>query len=348
MNFTEFKNISKPILTLLLIIVIIYFAFASISYMSYSIIKAVEKDGDVFIPKGCTISEQAKLLSEEGYIRDTTEYLVFAKKMKLNKVYPGKYKLTRDMSYKQLLRLLGTGIQSPIDIIFNNIDDLEGLAGRISKRIEMDSAQLISELQCDTILSKFNLTKENVLFIFIPNTYEAYWTISTEELLKLMQDEYNKFWENKSRIEALKKLKMSREDVINLASIVQKECYYDTEMPMVAGVYINRLKRKMRLQADPTVKFAMGDRGLRRILHKHLKIESPYNTYLNLGLPPTPISLPSITAIDAVLNYKENNYIYFCASEAMDNTHRFAKTLVQHNMNAKMYSNALNKAKIYK
>ena len=348
MNFTDLKNVLKPISILISIIAVGYIVIAGVSYVSYSIIKIVDKDGDLFIPSGYDISEQAQLLNKEGFISDTTEYLNFAKKMKLDKVYPGKYALKRGMSYKQLLHIIGTGNQTPINIIFNNIDDLEGLAGRIAKRIEMDSTQLITELRCDSILSKFNLTKDNVLFTFIPNTYQAYWTVSTEELLKQIQNEYNKFWKNSSRVEALEKLKMSREDVINLASIVQKECYYNNEMPMVAGVYINRLKRKMRLQADPTVKFALGDRGLRRILYKHLEIDSPYNTYKNLGLPPTPIALPSISAIDAVLNYKENDYLYFCASEAMDNTHRFAKTLSQHNMNAKMYAKALNKAKIYK
>lgn len=348
MKFKDLKNVAKPISMFLVIIISIYIIVAAISYISYSYVEVVSEDKEVFIPSGTTLSEQAAILYDNSVIKDTTEYLTYARKHNLENIYPGKYLFRKGFSYKRILRTVGTGSQIPVRITFNNIDDIEALSGRVSKQIELDSTQILSMFKNDTLLSKYDLKPDNALFVFIPNTYEAYWAITPDGLLSLMRKEYDKFWNNSERIEALSKLEMTSREVITLASIVDKECYHAREMPIVAGIYINRLNKGMRLQACPTVKYALGDRTLRRILHKHLLVDSPYNTYMHSGLPPTPISLPSIKAIDAVLNYTKSSYLFFCASDNMDNTHLFATTVSEHNVNAAKYAKALNKAGILK
>lgn len=348
MDLKSIKNVSTSLLTFLLMIAFVYLIFAGINFYTYAGMKRVLKSGDIYIPTGSDLRQQAALLLDSGYIKDSSEYLSFARKRNYEKVHPGKYKLTQGMSYRNLFIVVGTGCQSPVKLTFNNIDDLEELSSRISKQIEIDSVTLLEQLRSDTLLVKYNLTPEEALYIFLPDTYEVYWDISINELLKMMSREYDKFWNDSTRQEGLKRVKLSPMEVTTLASIVEKECYLTSEMPVVAGVYINRLNMNMLLQADPTVKYAVGDKRLRRILHKHLKIDSPYNTYKYLGLPPTPISSPSKAAIDAVLHYQENNYLYFCASELLDRTHRFATSLKEHNKNAKNYARALDKAGILK
>ena len=178
--------------------------------------------------------------------------------------------------------------------------------------------------------------------MFIANYYEFYWTVKPEDMVKKMRKEYEKFW-TKERDEKLSRSGLSRFEVMTLASIVYEETRKVDEMPTIAGVYINRIRKGIPLQADPTVKYAMGNFALRRILYRHLKYESPYNTYINRGLPPSPICMPSIDAIDAVLNYKEHDYIFFCARPTFDGYHNFAVTLSEHNANARAYSSELNK-----
>ena len=186
--------------------------------------------------------------------------------------------------------------------------------------------------------------RQTFMAMFIPNTYEVYWNCSVNDLLQRMKRESDRFWA--SRDAKLARCGLTRNEAITLASIVYEETKRQSEMPVVAGVYINRLRRGMPLQADPTVKFALGDFSLRRILHKHLEVDSPYNTYRVVGLPPGPICMPSIAAIDAVLNYQEHDYLYFCAKEDLSGAHNFARTLAEHNRNARAYAAALNRLKI--
>lgn len=348
MDWKSIKNVSKPILTFVFVIAFIYLVFSGINYYTYVGMERVQKDGNLYVPTGSDLKQQAALLLDSGFIKDSSEYMAFAKKRSYDTVYPGKYKLTKGMSYRSLFLVVGMGKQTPVRLTFNNIDDLEELAGRLSKQIELDSVTLMEQLRSDTLLVQYDLTPENSLYVFLPDTYEVYWDIKLDKLLKMMIREYDKFWSDSTRVEGLKRVKLSRMEVITLASIVEKECYLTKEMPVVAGVYINRLNKKMLLQADPTVKYAVGDKTLRRILYSHLKIDSPYNTYKYLGLPPTPISSPAKVAIDAVLNYQEHDYLYFCASELLDRTHRFATSLPEHNKNAKKYAKALNQAGILK
>jgi UPF0755 protein len=183
---------------------------------------------------------------------------------------------------------------------------------------------------------------EAMIAIFIPNTYEVYADITPEDLVRRMKQEFDRFWNNDKRSEQLKALDMSPYEVMTLASIVHEETNAKDEMARIAGVYINRLKRGMPLQADPTLKYAAGDFSIKRVLHKHMDIESPYNTYKYAGLPPTHIAMPDMAAIDGVLNYETHNFLYFCARPEMDGRHNFARTLSEHNRNAAAYHRALN------
>lgn len=344
MKLSEFKSVVKILSVFLGIILFAYVVVASISFFSYAVIGKVKKTDFLYLRTGSDLSAQASEMVKDGFLSDTTELLVFARKMDIGEFKAGRYRLEEGMSYMKLFNMLEHGRQTPTKMIFNNIDDKEELAGKLSKQIELDSLSLLEMFDNDTLLAKFNVTPEDALFIFLPNTYEVYWNISQEKLLAMIKKEYDKFWEK--REEKLQAMPLSREEVINLASIVEKECYLTSEMPIVAGVYINRLNKNMPLQACPTIKYALGDKSLRRIMHKHLQIDSPYNTYIHTGLPPTPIAVPSIAAIDAVLNYTKSDYLYFCASEKLDKTNRFASSFSEHSKNARKYARALNAAGI--
>ena len=206
---------------------------------------------------------------------------------------------------------------------------------------------LVNLLNDSIYISKFGFTPENISIIFIPNTYHIYWDISSKQFLERMYSEYNRFW-NDERKSLSDSLGMTIPEVVTLASIVEKETSKNDEKPIIAGVYINRLKKKWYLQADPTLIFAHDDYNIKRVLNKHKVIDSPYNTYTNKGLPPGPICLPSISSIDAVLHYDKNTYLYFCAKDDLSGYHSFAKTYVQHNQNARKYRKALDNLNIKK
>jgi len=232
-------------------------------------------------------------------------------------------------------------------LIFNNIRTLEQFSGRISEQIEADSIEIIKFLSKKENISKYGFNNATIVSLFIPNTYEIYWNISVANFVERMAKEYKKFW-NYYRKQKAKNMSLSQSEVSTLASIVEEETIKNDEKSRVAGVYVNRLKKRMRLQADPTIKFALKDFSIKRILKRHLKVESDYNTYTNSGLPPGPINIPSISSIDAVLNYEKHTYYYFCAKEDFSGYHNFAKTLRQHNSNARKYQKELGKKRIYK
>ena len=223
---------------------------------------------------------------------------------------------------------------------------MDKLASAVSKQIMLDSAAVISSLTDSTVCARLGYTPRNIACLFIPNTYQVYWNMDMERFLKRMAKEKDRFW-NEKRLRKAKEIGLTPEEVVTLASIVDEETAVNDERPLVAGLYMNRLKRGMLLQADPTVKFACGDFGLRRILHKHLNVDSPYNTYLYEGLPPAPIRIPSIAGIESVLNYTHHDYIYMCAKEDFSGRHNFASTLREHQNNALRYQRELNRRKIY-
>ena len=258
----------------------------------------------------------------------------------------GRYAITPEMNIREAIRIMQRGQQAPVKLRFNNIRLKEDLAKRISDQLMLSESEILSVLNDSAKCKELGFSLETINAMFIPNTYEIYWDISLDSFFKRMQNEYTKFW-NADRLKKADALGLTPVEVSVLASIVEEECYFQDEYPMVAGLYLNRLKRGQLLQADPTVKFAVGDFSLKRILFKHLEVESPYNTYKHVGLPPGPIRVPSIKGIDAVLNPANHNYLYMCAKEDFSGRHNFAVTHAEHERNANRYRSALNSRRIF-
>jgi UPF0755 protein len=251
------------------------------------------------------------------------------------------------MSNNELVNLLRSGVQEPIKLVFNEARTKNDFIDVISKQIEADKDELQKLINDDTYLNDLGVNSKNVLTLFIPNTYQVYWNTSAKQFIERMAKENEKFW-TKNRIQKAQKLNLTKAEVSTLASIVQQESRVVDEQPIIAGVYLNRLKKGMRLQADPTVIFAIGDFTIKRVLNVHLEYDSPYNTYKYAGLPPGPICISYSTTIDAVLNRKAHNYIYFCAKEDFSGRHNFAANIAQHDINAAKFRRALNARKIFK
>jgi UPF0755 protein len=249
------------------------------------------------------------------------------------------------MSNNELVNLLRSGKQEPVMVIFQNIRSREELAGKISRQIEADSLSILKLLTNADYLKQFGVNPLNSFVLFIPNTYEFYWNTTAEGFIVRMVREKTKFW-NKSRIEKCQSSGFSVSEVVTLASIIEKETIKDKEKSIIAGVYVNRLRKGWPLQADPTIIYAWNDYTIKRVLNRHLKINSPYNTYIHDGLPPGPICIPSISSIDAVLDFQHHGYFYFCAKADLSGYHVFATTLAEHNRNAKKYQAAIKNLEI--
>ena len=254
----------------------------------------------------------------------------------------GRYEIEDGNSAFTVFRKLKNGLQSSVRLTIPSVRTADRLAGALAKKLMADSLSIYKALTDSTTCAKYGYTPETMLCMFIPNTYEVYWNTPVDKFLDKMDAESKKFWnfERKQKAEAMG---FTEEEVITLASIVDEETANDAEKPMVAGMYYNRLKANMPLQADPTIKFAMKDFDIRRIYHNMLNVNSPYNTYKNTGLPPGPIRIPTVAGIDAVLNHVHHNYLYMCAKEDFSGTHNFAETYSEHLENAAKYSEALNK-----
>lgn len=258
-----------------------------------------------------------------------------------DKVHTGRYEIKTGMSNFTLIRNLKAGRQKPLMLTFNNIRTKEQLAGRLSKLIMADSISIISLLNDTSFLSPKGFNPQTSKAVFIPDTYEVFWNITAEDLFDRMLKEYSKFWTNERRQKAAL-IPLTPIEVATLASIVEEESNSQRERPKIAGLYINRLKKNMPLQADPTLKFAVGDFSIKRLRFGHIRRNSPYNTYLNTGLPPGPIRVASAKGIDAVLNYDKHNFIFMCANENFDGEHNFAVTYADHLVNARRYQKALD------
>ncbi|WP_372744843.1 endolytic transglycosylase MltG [Lutibacter sp.] len=298
------------------------------------------KEGFLYIPTNSDYATVENLI--RPYLKRVNTFNFIANlKGYPNSIKPGKYKITEGMSNNKLVNILRNGKQTPVKLSFNNQDSFEKLAGRIAQQIEADSISLVAAFQDSTFLKENGFNKRTALGMYIPNTYEFYWNTSPNLFRSKMKDEYNRFW-NDDRLGKAKKLNLSQNEVITLASIVQKETATVSERPMVAKLYLNRIQNQWPLQADPTIIFAVkeklgSDIVIKRVLTKDLEIDSPYNTYKNLGLPPGPIAMPDISSINAVLNPANHDYFFMCASITKIGTHEFAKTLAQHNQYAAKY-----------
>lgn len=256
-------------------------------------------------------------------------------------VHEGRYATGGGVSAFRLVRNLRSGRQAPVKLVIPVVHTMNDIAGRLSTQLDADSAALAKAFHDTALLQSLGADTATVPCLFIPNTYEVYWNITPEKLLRRMKKEHDAYWTAQRKAQA-KAAGLTPDEVYTLASIVEQESANEKERPMIAGMYLNRLHQGMKLQADPTVKFALGDFALRRILINHLSVNSPYNTYRNEGLPVGPICIPSINAIESVLNYAHHNYIYMCAKEDFSGTHNFAATYEEHQANAKRYAQALN------
>lgn len=297
----------------------------------------------IYIPNGTSFFKLKKILTETKVIKDMESFeWVAQKKEYTTRIKGGRYKLEQGMSNNQLINLLRSGKQEPLNITFNNIRKLEQLASVVSNKIMADSAELVQLFKDQDYIKSFGFNQHTFPAMFIPNTYQMYWNSDAKDFIERMNEEYNKFWTDENLAKA-KNLDLSPKEVGILASIVDEETVKSDEKPMVAGLYLNRLKKGMKLQADPTLKYALGDFTIKRLLNDDKKIDSPYNTYKYYGLPPGPIRIPSITGINAVLNHTSHKYLYMCAKEDFSGYHNFANTLKQHNQNAAKYQRELNK-----
>jgi UPF0755 protein len=299
---------------------------------------------NIQIAKNSSYTNVLNLIKEKQLLNDYVSFDRVAGWMNYKrKVVPsGNFLLKKGWNNKELITKLRSGIQEPKTITFNNVRTIEEVMGPISVDISLDSTELVNYFTDAQTLSSLGYTKETILSLFIPNSYELYWDVSIDELTKKMVNAHNAFWNQKNRKEKCEALGMTAAEVYTLASIVEKESQYGPEKPIIAGLYLNRIKKGIHLQADPTVVFANGDFGLRRVLNKHLKFDSPYNTYKYPGLPPGPIFMPSIQSIDAVLSPEKHDYIFMCAKPGYGAQHAFAKTNRGHEKNANIYRTWLN------
>ncbi|WMI65572.1 endolytic transglycosylase MltG [Aestuariibaculum sp. YM273] len=289
----------------------------------------------------------------EPLLKDIESFDVLAKQKKyMTNLRAGRFAIKKGMNNNDIINSIRSK-NLPITLSFNNQESLEKLAGRISTQIEADSISLIEAMTDASFLSKNKFNEKTALGMYIPNSYEFFWNTSSELFRERMRTEYNRFW-NDSRKAKAKTIGLSQDEVMTLASIVYEESKQASEQPRIAGVYLNRLRIGMPLQADPTLKFAAyqlpeyKNTVIKRVLNVHKEIDSPYNTYKNAGLPPGLIAMPDISAIDAVLNYEKHNYLYFAANAQKLGFHKFAKNLSQHNANAREYQRYLSSQGINK
>ena len=302
----------------------------------------------LYIPTGSDFEDVVQLLTYQKWLKNERSFTSVARLFGYDKmVKAGRYKVTQGMNNFHLVSLLRRGAQSPVQLTFNNVRTLPQLAGIVSRKIEADSVSVLQVLNNDSLILSMGFNPETLPALFIPDTYEFFWNTSSSQWLQRMHKEYGRFW-NAKRQHKADSLGLSPIEVSVLASIVDEETIKGDEKPVVAGLYLNRLRIKMPLQADPTVKFALGDFAIRRILKKDLGVDSPYNTYRYAGLPPGPIRIPSVGGIDAVLNAQPHRYLYMCAKDDFSGYHNFAVTLNQHQQNAAKYQRALRKAGIFR
>jgi len=337
---------SKKLLLLIIGLLLVIGGVLGLSLYSKIFKGNTVEEGYLYIPTGSDFKDVENLV--HPFLKRVKPFVLVAEKLNYTEsVKPGKYKISKGMSNFELVRMLRSGKQTMVNLSFNNQDTFEKLAGRISQQIEADSISLLKAFTDNAFLEEAGLNSGNAIGMYIPNSYEFYWNTTAEDFRAKMLDEYTKFWDA-SRLEKAKKLNLTKNEVITLASIVQKETSTVNERPIVAKLYLNRLASGWPLQADPTIIFALkakfgNDMVIKRVFSKDLDINSPYNTYKNTGLPPGPISMPDISSIEAVLNPANHDYFYMCASVTTVGTHEFAKTLDQHNKNAAKYQQWLNK-----
>lgn len=329
------------------IIAVVAFALIYNMLFSQSILANKEKVS-LYIPTGASYIQVIDTLKSKLKIPNLSLLEWVAEKKKYTEhIKPGRYLIEGKISYVGLINMLRSGNQKPVRITFNNIRSLNHVAGRIGNQIEADSADIVAFFSDESNYSSDGFSKENVISLFIPDSYEIYWNTDAAGLYKRLLKEYRLFW-NEERLAKAKAENLNSFEVATLASIIDDEVVKKDEKPRIAGVYLNRLKRGIPLQACPTIKFALNDFTITRVLYKHLQVDSPYNTYKHNGFPPGPIGCPSKEGIDAVLNAEKHDYLFFAAKADFSGYHNFSRTLAEHNRYAAIYQRELNKRRIFK
>lgn len=301
-----------------------------------------KQEGLLYIPEKAHIHQVLDSLKKHDYVAKPIPFMFVSRLLKYHEnVKPGRYALKPGMTNLEAIRLLRSGRQEAVLLTFNNLRLKREIPEKLAANLALSPQSIDSLLNSPAFCSTLGFDTTTISTLFLPNTYQVYWNTTAEQLLRRMKTEYDKFWNTRRRTLA-ESIGLRPVQVSILASIVEGETKHNTEKATVAGVYINRLNRNMRLAADPTVVFAIGDFSIRRVLKKHLEYDSPYNTYRHTGLPPGPINIPEMSSIEAVLNYERHKFLYFCAKEDFSGYHAFAKTLREHNQNANRYRRALS------
>lgn len=340
-------GVFKNFIVALAVIIVISLAGSGIFYyLRYFGPNVSDRQDYLYIRTGSNFKDVYKTIVDKGIVNDTNSFISSAESMNYpNRVKPGKYKLKAGMSNRSLINMLKSGNQEPVTVAFHNLRLKEQFAGYVSKKLEPDSVSILRLLDSAKFAEANGFTTDNIYTVFIPNSYQFYWNITPEKFFSRMLANYQKFWTPERKAKAAE-INLSPVQVSILASLVDAEALHDDEMPIIAGLYLNRLQKGMKLQSDPTVIFAMNDFTIKRVLNKYLVKDSPYNTYMYAGLPPGPVMMPSVNAINAVLDYKKNSYIYMCAKEDFSGYHNFAVTEAEHRVNARKWQQALNERNI--
>ena len=305
-----------------------------------------KQDFALLVPQGANFNTVLDTLKKHDLVRDQLSFRFLAKLMGVaGRVRPGRYVISSEMGNFELLRKMRNGKQDAIKVVVNNFRLKEDIAGRLSKQLPFDSTYIYRMLDSNEVVSVYGFNKETIACLFIPDTYEVFWTSDFAHFMKKMQKAHDRFW-NQKRVQQAADLGLTPIQAGILASIVYGESKNSGEQARIAGVYWNRFRTGMRLQADPTVIFAWKDFSIRRVTGKYTAINSPYNTYKNVGLPPGPISIPPVEVLDKVLNLEKHDFLYFCAKEDFSGTHNFAVSYEEHMQNAAKFQAALDARKI--
>jgi len=302
----------------------------------------------IFLPTGADFNALNDTLDRSQILRSRRSFLITSRLKSFGKsVKPGSYIIEPGMSNNSLVNMFRSGRQAPVNVTFNNVRTLGELSGKIGKQIEADSASLAAFLSDESNYGEDGFNVRTVISVFIPDTYQLYWSVDARGFYRRMLKEYRDYW-NEERTALAESHGLTPAEVSVLASIVDEEASKEDEKPRIAGLYINRLRTGMPLQADPTIKFAVNDFSLRRVLNRHLEVDSPYNTYKYAGLPPGPIRCPSRSGLDAVLNAENHEFLFMVAKPDLSGYHHFSRTLAEHNRYAASYRRELNRRRIYK
>jgi UPF0755 protein len=335
----------KNLLFFVALIAVMAMVWAYIRYFKPNVVDFSGKEY-LYIRTGSSWKDVMDSLHRNNLLIDENSFNDMAGTMGVDKqVHPGRYALEPGMSNYSLLRLLRSGVQSPVKLTLNKLRTKEQIIYKLSSQLEPDSAAFARLFSDSTFLKDYGIGVSQIQVLFMPNTYELYWNTSPEKVISKIAKSHQQFW-NAERKSKARQLNLSIPDIITIASIVEEETNKHDEKPRIASVYLNRLKIGMKLGADPTVKFAVGDFALRRILNIHTQKVSPYNTYMVAGLPPGPICTPGKESIEAILNHEETNYLFFCAKEDFSGYHNFASSYNEHLENARRYQQALNQRNI--